>query len=133
MSKYEYKCMTCDHIYWFDHGQTYKNCTKCEYRGELRLKSIQHDDFQADVEMQEMKTEQIIEEKDEEDEITEDELSSQLYGVDNNPEVIHVHKDEIDDEEPEIPEGGWECSECGAPVKNMNDVCSRNCFNAMMR
>jgi len=100
MSKYEYKCMTCDHIYWFEHGQTYKNCTKCEDRGELRLKSIQHDDFQADAEMQEMKTEQIIEEK---------------------------------DEEPEIPEEGWECSECGAPVENMNDVCSQSCFNAMMR
>lgn len=129
MSKYEYKCMTCDHIYWFNHGQTYKNCTKCEDRGELRLKSIQHDDdddepvddspeitgipdgdklsdtddeFDADVEMQEMKTEKIIEERDEED-------------------------------EPEMPEGGWECSECGASVDNMNDVCSRSCFNAMMR
>lgn len=50
MSKYEYKCMTCDHIYWFDHGQTYKNCTKCEDRGELRLKSIQHNDFKEDEE-----------------------------------------------------------------------------------
>ncbi len=48
MSKYEYKCMTCDHIYWFDHGQTYKNCTKCEDRGELRLKSIQHNDFEPE-------------------------------------------------------------------------------------
>ena len=38
-----------------------------------------------------------------------------------------------DDEEPEMPEGGWECSECGAPVNNINDVCSRSCFNAMMR
>ena len=102
MSRYEYKCMTCDHIYWFNHGQTYKNCTKCEDRGELRLKSIQHDDFDADAEMQEIKTEKIIEERDE-------------------------------DEEPEMPEDGWECSECGASVDNMNDVCSRSCFNAMMR
>ncbi len=64
------------------------------------IKSIQHDDFQADAEMQEMKTEQIIEER---------------------------------DEEPEMPEGGWECSECGAPVNNMNDYCSQGCFNAGMR
>ncbi len=28
---------------------------------------------------------------------------------------------------------GWECSECGAPVINENDVCSQSCFNAMMR
>jgi predicted nucleic acid-binding Zn ribbon protein len=38
-----------------------------------------------------------------------------------------------EEDEIEMPEGGWECSECGAPVENMNDVCSRNCFNAMMR
>ena len=84
MSKYEYKCMTCDHIYWFEHSQSYKNCKKCKDNGELRLKSIRHDDVE-------------------------------------------------EDEEPEMPESGWECSECGAPVENMNDVCSSNCFNAMMR
>tara|TARA_R100000951_G_scaffold80958_1_gene68737 strand:- start:130 stop:438 length:309 start_codon:yes stop_codon:yes gene_type:complete len=102
MSKYEYKCMTCDHIYWFEHSQSYKNCKKCKDSGELRLKSIRHDDFDADVEMQEIKTEKIIEEREE-------------------------------DEEPEMPEEGWKCSECGASVENMNDVCSRGCFNAMMR
>ncbi len=101
MNKYEYKCMTCDHIYWFEHSQSYRNCKKCKDNGELRLKSIRHDDFEADAEMQEIKTEKIIEER-EEDEI-------------------------------EIPESGWECSECGAPVNNMNDYCSRNCFNAGMR
>ena len=84
MSKYEYKCMTCDHIYWFEHSQSYRNCKKCKDNGELRLKSIRHDDVE-------------------------------------------------EDEEPEMPEGGWECSECGAPVENMNDVCSQSCFNAMMR
>lgn len=84
MSKYEYKCMTCDHIYWFEHSQSYKNCKKCKDKGELRLKSILHDDIEE-----------------------------------NN--------------EPEMPEGGWECSECGAPVNNINDYCSRSCFNAGMR
>tara|TARA_R110001592_G_C12945348_1_gene730814 strand:+ start:138 stop:392 length:255 start_codon:yes stop_codon:yes gene_type:complete len=39
----------------------------------------------------------------------------------------------IEDDEPEMPEGGWECSECGNPVKNMNDYCSQSCFNAGMR
>lgn len=38
-----------------------------------------------------------------------------------------------EENEMEMPEGGWECSECGAPVENMNDYCSRNCFNAGMR
>jgi hypothetical protein len=66
------------------------------------VKEMSKDDFKADAEMQEMKTEEIIEEREKED-------------------------------EPEMPEGGWECSECGAPVDNMNDVCSRSCFNAMMR
>ena len=84
MSKYEYKCMTCDHIYWFEHSQSYRNCKKCKDKGELRLKSIRHDDVE-------------------------------------------------EDEEPEMPEGGWECSECGALVENMNDYCSRSCFNAGMR
>ena len=71
-----------------------------EFIETIKDGSNQHNDFQADAEMQEMKTEQIIEEK---------------------------------DEEPEMPEGGWECSECGAPVENMNDYCSRSCFNAGMR
>ena len=39
----------------------------------------------------------------------------------------------IEDDEPEMPEGGWECSECGTPVENKNDYCSRSCFNAGMR
>jgi len=47
-------------------------------------------------------------------------------GFDNT--TIDDHDDLI-----EMPEGGWECSECGAPVNNMNDVCSQSCFNAMMR
>jgi len=38
-----------------------------------------------------------------------------------------------EEDEIEMPEDGWKCSECGAPVENMNDVCSRSCFNAMMR
>jgi hypothetical protein len=46
-------------------------------------------------------------------------------------EKLKSERDEED--EPEMPEGGWECSECGASVDNMNDVCSRSCFNAMMR
>ena len=48
-------------------------------------------------------------------------------------EKLKSKRNEIEDEEPEMPEGGWECSECGAPVENMNDVCSQGCFNAMMR
>ena len=48
-------------------------------------------------------------------------------------EKLKSKRNEIEDEEPEMPEGGWECSECGAPVNNMNDVCSRSCFNSMMR
>ena len=109
MSKYEYKCMTCDHIYWFEHGQTYKNCTKCEDRGELRLKSIQHDDFEPE----------------------DDKLKHSIPGIEGGHQFIP--DSEKKDEEPEMPEGGWECSECGAPVENMNDVCSQSCFNAMMR
>ena len=61
--------------------QSYKNCKNCKDKGELRLKSIRHDDIKED----------------------------------------------------EMPEGGWECSECGAPVENMNDYCSQRCFNAGMR
>jgi len=47
--------------------------------------------------------------------------------------VAKIEGEIAEDEEPEMPEGGWECSECGAPVNNMNDVCSQSCFNAMMR
>lgn len=39
--KYTYKCSTCDEIYEFPHVQTYVNCTKCEWKGELRLQSIE--------------------------------------------------------------------------------------------
>jgi hypothetical protein len=39
---------------------------------------------------------------------------------------------EDEDDQPEMPEGGWECSECGNPVNNMNDYCSQSCFNAGM-
>lgn len=38
-----------------------------------------------------------------------------------------------DQEDEEVPEGGWECSECGTPVENKNDYCSQGCFNAGMR
>tara|TARA_R110002153_G_scaffold107427_5_gene247530 strand:+ start:145 stop:276 length:132 start_codon:yes stop_codon:yes gene_type:complete len=39
------------------------------------------------------------------------------------------------EDEFDMPEDweGWECSECGAPVINENDYCSRSCFNAGMR
>ncbi len=43
------------------------------------------------------------------------------------------HDDIEEDDEREMPEDGWECSECGAPVNNMNDYCSQRCFNAGMR
>ncbi len=39
--KYTYKCSTCDEVYEFPHVQTYVNCTKCEWKGELRLQSIE--------------------------------------------------------------------------------------------
>tara|TARA_R100000654_G_scaffold2251_4_gene8263 strand:+ start:3597 stop:3836 length:240 start_codon:yes stop_codon:yes gene_type:complete len=60
---------------------------------------------------------------------------NEQYGDDWQEHIDILQKvcDEIEDEEPEMPEGGWECSECGAPVNNMNDVCSQSCFNAMMR
>ncbi len=103
MNKYEYKCMTCDHIYWFEHSQSYRNCKKCKDNGELRLKSIRHDDFEPE---------------------NEDPVYDDGAGNVDYPEV---------EDESEMPEGGWECSECGAPVENMNDYCSRNCFNAGMR
>jgi len=38
---YTYGCNDCDETYEFEHPQTYKNCTKCEWRGELRLHSIE--------------------------------------------------------------------------------------------
>ena len=114
MSKYEYKCNSCNKIYWFDRGQTYKNCTKCEWKGELRLKSIQHDDFN------------------EEDKNPVQELVDKAVANPNDDTGEEIVK-ATEDEEPEMPEGGWECSECGAPVDNMNDVCSRSCFNSMMR
>jgi len=38
---YTYGCNSCDETYEFEHPQTYKNCTKCEYRGEIRLQSIE--------------------------------------------------------------------------------------------
>lgn len=62
-------------------------------------------------------------------------IDNEQYGDDWKEHIDILQKvcNEIKDEEPEMPEGGWECSECGAPVENMNDVCSRNCFNAMMR
>jgi len=62
-------------------------------------------------------------------------IDNEQYGDDWKEHIDILQKvcDEIEDEELEIPEGGWECSECGASVENMNDVCSRSCFNAMMR
>ena len=41
---YIYGCNTCDERYDFPHAQTYKNCKKCKYRGELRLKSIEKEE-----------------------------------------------------------------------------------------
>ena len=42
-------------------------------------------------------------------------------------------EEEKENEENEIPEDGWKCSECGAPVDKINTECSRKCFNARMR
>jgi len=161
--------MTCDHIYWFDHAQTYKNCKRCDWKGELRLKSIQHDDFKADAEIEaeekttvqelvdkavanpnddtgEEKVEATVEEQraeywdqqtrieeglDHKGGLTNDELAADAEMQEMKTEEIIEEREKED--EPEMPEGGWECSECGAPVDNMNDVCSRGCFNAMMR
>jgi len=55
------------------------------------------------------------------------------YGVVIPARVQAMNELVADLSEPEMPEGGWECSECGAPVKNMNDYCSQSCFNAGMR
>lgn len=62
-------------------------------------------------------------------------IDNEQYGDDWKKHINTLQKvrDEIEDEEPEMPEGGWECSECGAPVNNINDYCSRSCFNAGMR
>ncbi len=38
---YTYGCNDCEETYEFEHPQTYKNCTKCEDRGEIRLHSIE--------------------------------------------------------------------------------------------
>lgn len=38
---YAYKCSSCDHVYEFFHVQTYRSCTICEWKGELRLQSIE--------------------------------------------------------------------------------------------
>lgn len=38
---YTYGCNDCEETYDFSHVQTYKNCKKCEWRGELRLQSIE--------------------------------------------------------------------------------------------
>ncbi len=38
---YTYACNDCYEVYEFEHPQTYKNCNKCEYRGEIRLQSIE--------------------------------------------------------------------------------------------
>jgi len=45
---YTYKCNDCDEIYKFTHVQTYKNCTRCELRGEIRLQSIEVIDKEVD-------------------------------------------------------------------------------------
>ena len=34
-------CNDCEETYEFEHPQTYKNCKKCEWRGEIRLRSIE--------------------------------------------------------------------------------------------
>jgi len=62
-------------------------------------------------------------------------IDNEQYGDDWKEHIDILQKvyDEIEDEEPKMPEGGWECSECGAPVNNMNDYCSQRCFNAGMR
>ncbi len=41
---YIYGCNDCKETYEFPHVQTYKNCNKCKYRGELRLKSIEKEE-----------------------------------------------------------------------------------------
>ena len=38
---YTYKCHNCSETYEFSHVQTYKNCTSCEERAEIRLQSIE--------------------------------------------------------------------------------------------
>ena len=43
--------------------------------------------------------------------------------------LLNPPVEEYEEEE----EGPFECSECGNYVPRENDVCSQNCFNAMMR
>ena len=38
---YTYGCNDCKETYEFEHIQTYKNCTNCEFRGEICLRSIE--------------------------------------------------------------------------------------------
>ena len=38
---YTYGCNDCKETYEFEHVQTYKNCTNCEFRGEICLRSIE--------------------------------------------------------------------------------------------
>ena len=51
--------------------------------------------------------------------------------------VLYIQKlkmnKEKQKEEEQMPEDGWECSECGAPVEKMNDYCSHKCFETGMR
>ena len=45
---YTYRCSECKKVYTFSHVQTYANCNACEWRGELRLRSIETDMKEAD-------------------------------------------------------------------------------------
>jgi ribosomal protein S27E len=38
---YTYRCVDCDERYEFSHAQTYKNCNKCKWRGNIVLESIE--------------------------------------------------------------------------------------------
>ncbi len=38
---YTYGCNSCEETYEFSHAQSYRNCNKCEERGEIRLRSIE--------------------------------------------------------------------------------------------
>ncbi len=38
---YTYGCNDCEETYEFEHPQTYKNCNRCKWRGEIRLHSIE--------------------------------------------------------------------------------------------
>jgi len=67
------------------------------------------------------------------DKIEEDSIKIHIESDKEYEKRVAKIEGEIAEDEFEIPESGWECSECGAPVENMNDYCSRNCFNAGMR